>query len=73
VPADKKPVGHSFGYDHVPVDTDTGTREHSTKFIYFFFFPNFFVVCSYIIWVYMFNFGTFIKVFVIAVTFSSFN
>jgi hypothetical protein len=25
VPADKKPVGHGFGYESVPMDTDTGS------------------------------------------------
>jgi hypothetical protein len=25
VPADKKPVGHDFGYESVSVDTDTGS------------------------------------------------
>jgi hypothetical protein len=43
-------------------------------FLFFSFFqPMFFVVCSYTVYTYMFNFGTIIKLFAITIIFSLFN
>jgi hypothetical protein len=44
---------------------------HSTKF--FSFLSNFFVLCFYSLWTYIFNFGTFIKVFATSIRFCEFN
>jgi hypothetical protein len=40
---------------------------------FFLFVPNFFMVCSYNLWTYMFNFGTIIKVSAIPIIFDTFN
>jgi hypothetical protein len=43
------------------------------KYIFFYFFHQTFLVCSYRMYIYMFNFGTIIQVFAISIIFSSFN
>jgi hypothetical protein len=46
----------------------------SQFYLHFFLFaPNIFVICSYSLWTYIFNFGTLIKVFAITIRFSLFN
>jgi hypothetical protein len=47
---------------------------HSASVFLFSFFPfNFFVLCYYNLWTYMFNFGIFLIVFTISIKFSTFN